>query len=164
MNRYRESVPSSRWLILLALLAAAGALIGAGAALRGDDGGRVVTAVVLVVLALVLGGVAVFFARLRVELDERLLRFHFGPFGRTLDAAEIRSVEPAPYPALPFGGWGIRFGRMGGHSARAYSVPFLRSGVAVEMNNGKRYYVSSRQPEALARAVGQLTRTVEGQE
>jgi hypothetical protein len=104
----------------------------------------------------------VFFGRLRVHADDRRLRFHFGPFGRTLEAADITAAEAAPYRWLAFGGWGIRFGRVSGHFVRAYSVPFLRTGVAIEAADGKRYYVSSRRPEALAAAIRQVARPREG--
>ena len=61
------------------------------------------------------------------------------------------------------GGWGIRIGRTSGHLMRAYSVPFLRTGVAVEVWDGKRYFVSSRRPAALAAAIHEVARQREGQ-
>lgn len=137
-------------------MAAGGALLGAVGTFGSDQDGGMVPAVILVVLTVVLGAVAVVFARLRIEAGDDALRFRFGPFGPTLNAADIQSAEAAPYRWLAFGGWGIRFGRVSGHSVRAYSVPFLRSGVLVEAAGGKRYYVSSRRPEALAAAIREL--------
>jgi hypothetical protein len=162
-DRYRESVLASRWLMAAIALAAVAAFAGAVATLRSEDEHRGATAVMLAAILAVLIAVALCFARLRIATDGGTLRFRFGPFGPTLDASEIRSVEVTRYRWLAFGGWGIRFGRIAGHRATAYSVPFLRSGVTIETANGKRYYVSSRQPESLAEAIGRLTAAREGQ-
>ena len=57
---------------------------------------------------------------------------------------------------VDWGGWGLRWGRDGGRSARACSVPFIRSGVAVDATDGRRYYVSSASPDDLAAAIDRL--------
>lgn len=153
MSTYQESVYASRSLLALIVVAAAGSLFSAATALRGDDGNRFVGVGLPALIGTLLIAVAVCFGRLRTESGGGRLRFHFGPFGRTLEASDILVAQVMPYSWLRFGGWGIRFGRMAGDSVRAYSVPFLRTGVVVEMLHGGHYYVSSRRPEALAAAI-----------
>jgi hypothetical protein len=148
-------VYASRWFIAVLVVAAAGSLFSAIDALRDEGGSRLLGAGLPALIAALLIAVAVVFGRLRTGAGGKGLRFHFGPFGRTLEAVDIRAAAVVPYKWLRFGGWGIRLGRMGGHSVRAYSVPFLRTGVAVETRDGARYYVSSRRPEALAAAINQ---------
>lgn len=163
MSTYDESVYASRWFIAVLVVAAAGSLFSAVDALRDDGGNRVLGAGLPALIAALLIAIAVVFGRLRTEAGRNGLRFHFGPFGRTLEAADIRAAEVVPYRWLRFGGWGIRRGRMAGHSVHAYSVPFLRTGVAVQTRDGTRYYVSSRRPDVLAAAINQATRPREGQ-
>lgn len=164
MNTYEESVYASRWLMVIIVVAAAGSLFSAIDALRGDGGNRLLGAALPALIAVLLVAVGVLFGRLRIEARGSGLRFHFGPFGRTLDATDIRAAEVVPYRWLRFGGWGIRMGRMAGHSVRAYSVPFLRTGVVLEAHDGSRYYVSSRRPEVLAAAINQAAKPLEGNE
>jgi hypothetical protein len=158
LSTYDESVYASRWFIAVLVVAAAGSLFSAIDALRDAGGSRLLGAGLPALIAALLIAVAVVFGRLRTEAGGNGLRFHFGPFGRTLEAADIRAAAVVPYKWLRFGGWGIRLGRMAGHSVRAYSVPFLRTGVAVETRDGTRYYVSSRRPEALAAAINQAAK------
>ncbi len=153
MSTYEESVYASRWLMALIVVAAAGSLFSAITALQGDGGSRVLGVGLPALIGALLIAVAVCFGRLRTESGGSGLRFHFGPFGRTLAVADILAAEVMPYSWLRFGGWGIRFGRTAGHPVRAYSVPFLRTGVAVETRDGSHYFVSSRRPEALAAAI-----------
>jgi hypothetical protein len=104
-------------------------------------------------VAVLLVPVSLCFARLRIEVSDRTVRFRFGPFGPTLDVRAIRSADAVPYRWVAFGGWGVRLGRISGQWVRAYSVPFVRTGVALEVSSGRRYYVSSRHAEALASAI-----------
>jgi hypothetical protein len=163
LNTYDESVRTPFWFLALIGMAAAAALFSAVGALLSDEDNRALLTAVLFLSGVLLGVVAVFFWRLRVEVRDHSLRFHFGPFGRTLEATDIRAAEAMPYRWLAFGGWGIRFGRTSGHAVRAYSVPFLRTGVIVEAVDGKRYYVSSRRPDALAAAIRRLAEPREGE-
>src|SRR5205085_482225 len=45
-------------------------------------------------------------SRLRIRVDSEALRFRFGPFGRTLKAADIRAAGVEPYRVWSLGGWG----------------------------------------------------------
>lgn len=152
MNRYDESVYAARWLLIVVALAMVASVGGAVLLLAGADAPRWV-ALQLVAVGILLGLIEWMFMRLRIEVTRERLRFHFGPFGPTLKLSDVRSVEPSPYRWLAFGGWGIRFGRVAGTTVRAYSVPFLRTGVAIETVAGRRYYTSSRRPEVLAAAI-----------
>lgn len=152
MNRYDESVYAARWLLIVVALAMAASVGSAVFVLAREDAPRWV-AVQLVAIGILLGAIEWMFMRLRIEVNGERLRFHFGPFGPTLKLSDVRSVEPSPYRWLVFGGWGIRFGRVAGQTVRAYSVPFLRTGVAIETAGGRRYYASSRRPEVLTAAI-----------
>ncbi len=152
MNRYDESVTAARWLLLAVALAMLASVVGAVLVLVSEDTPWWV-ALQLVAVGILLGFIELTFMRLRIEVRGDRLRFHFGPFGPTLKLSEVRSAEPSPYRWMAFGGWGIRFGRVAGRSVRAYSVPFLKTGVAIETAGGKQYYTSSRRPEALAGAI-----------
>ncbi len=152
LNHYDESIYAARWLLTVIALAMVASLGGALLVLVREDAPWWVAAQLGAVGAL-LGVVEFMFMRLRIEVGGERLRFHFGPFGPTLKLSDVRSVEPSPYRWLAFGGWGIRFGRVAGQTVRAYSVPFLRTGVAIETAAGRRYYASSRRPEVLAAAI-----------
>ncbi|MBM4415229.1 MAG: hypothetical protein FJ035_03020 [Chloroflexi bacterium] len=156
--RNREVVGASRWFDALGIVAGAALAAGLVATWRaGDsDGERAMALAVLVGVGVVLVLVWRWFARLQVEVDERALRFRFGPVRCTLDAERIAGVTPQAYRWWRFGGWGLRFARIEGRLVRAWSVPFVRSGVAVETTDGRQYYVSSRAPEALVHAVRAL--------
>ncbi len=149
-----------RWLMLLIGLAAAVTLASAVPVLAEDGAGagRVPLALLLVAVGLLLAAVVKVFGTLRVAVDDEILRFHFGPFGKTLAASGIASVEAERYRWLLYMGWGIRVSRRHPLRDRAYSVPFLRAGIGIETRDGKRYQVSSRQPRQLAQAITVLTR------
>ena len=95
------------------------------------------------------------FGALRIEVDERALRARFGPFGPTLPAGDVEEARAEPYRWRSYGGWGLRWSRVDGRSARACTVPFLRTGVAIDAS-GRRYYLNSRRPDGLAAAVNRL--------
>lgn len=153
MNRYDESVYAARWMLVVIALAMFATLGAAIATLFSGDSRQWGVAGMLVGIGAILGLAELMFMRLQIEVDQERLRFRFGPFGPTLKLSEIQSAEADPYRWLVFGGWGIRFGRVSGRFMRAYSVPFMRTGVAIETVTGARYYISSRQPEALATAI-----------
>ncbi len=60
------------------------------------------------------------FSKLRITVDEQLLRVGFGPFGLTIPADRIERAEACSYSWLTYGGWGIRGGFDGSF---AYNVP-----------------------------------------
>ncbi|HRC61967.1 MAG: hypothetical protein K1X87_11240 [Dehalococcoidia bacterium] len=151
MNRYDESAYAARWMLVIVALTMIVCLASAFVVLARDAPWWV--PVQLVAVGVILGFVEFLFMRLRIEVTEARVRFRFGPFGPTLKRSEIRSAEVVPYRWVAFGGWGIRIGRVAGRFMRAYSVPFLRTGVAIETNAGARYYVSSRRPELFAAAI-----------
>jgi hypothetical protein len=123
---------------------------------------RLWTAASMAPVAAILLVVGFVFGQLHIEVRDSV-RFRFGPFGPTQNAVDIQAASAEPYRWLAFGGWGIRFGRLAGRTVRAYSVPFWRTGVTVELRDGKRYYISSRRPDALAAAVQSLAGLREGQ-
>ena len=91
--------------------------------------------------------------RLVTEVRDDLLRVHFVLLWKPkiIPFAEIRSFEVVTYrPIIEYGGWGIRRGRNGW----AYNVSGNR-GVRLELSDGARFLVGSRQPEELARALGE---------
>jgi hypothetical protein len=112
-----------------------------------------VGAAALLVAGLMLGVIATTFDELHIRLDAGGLRFGFGPFRRTLTAAQLHAAYVEPYSWLRFGGWGLRWSFTRGLREQAYSVPLLRVGVAVETNDGHRFHVSTRRPAEFAAAI-----------
>lgn len=156
---YREHVPATRWFGFVARLLFLAPVAGIVSIARDPDvgtTGRVLGIIVLVVAGLILLAVGRWFLALEVTVSAEALRFRFGPFGRTLGASALREAQVRQYPWLAFGGWGWRFGRLDGGSAQAYSVPFLREGVAVATTEGRTYYISSRTPQRLVEAIERL--------
>lgn len=151
---YTERVHSPHWLAF-ATLAGALALCGLGL-WQLVVSGEVVSGLILSAVGSILAVVARAFLVVRVAVDDDALRVRLGPFGFTLAGDAIEAAGVSPYRWISYGGWGLRWGRDGGRSARACSVPFLRSGVAVDATDGRRYYVSSASPDDLAAAIGRL--------
>ncbi|MSQ29337.1 MAG: hypothetical protein EXR68_02475 [Dehalococcoidia bacterium] len=95
-----------------------------------------------------------------VEVDANGVCFRFGLFGRTLHTVDIEAAATERYSLWTFGGWGWRFGLRRDDQGRwkeAFTVPFLRTGVAVSSRRG-RFYLSSRTPEQLAEAIRAVIR------
>ena len=148
---YTERVPASpafRWL----LWAIVGVSVGVAVAamlFEGDTWGSILTIVFVVGL---IAFVDRWFMVLRVHVDSEGVVARFGPFSKRLRVADIQDVVDEPYRWTVYGGWGIRWG-FGGR--RAWTVPFLKEGVAVALEDGSRYFISSRQPERLRSAIVQ---------
>ena len=156
---YQERVAASRWFGVVTRVLPIAPLFGIVAAVRDPElgsAGRAATVGGLLFASAILVGVARWFVALEVTVTGESLRFRFGPFGRTLGASALRGVRVREYPWVAFGGWGWRFGRLDGGSAQAYSVPFIREGVAVTTAAGRTYYLSSREPRRLAEAIERL--------
>lgn len=149
---YRELVQATalfRWIVRLAAIAAVVGLLGTA-----DDGGS--TLVLTLVIGAMLVGlmlVELWFMNLRVEVGDEALVAAFGPIKTHLRVRDITDVQAEPYQWLLYGGWGLRFGF---GKRRAWTVPFLNTGVRVTRSDGTRYFISSRSPERLAAAVASL--------
>lgn len=90
------------------------------------------------------------FMSLRVTVTQAGVTARFGPFAKRLPAEALASAEAEGYRWMTYGGWGIRWGTQG---RRAWSVPFLGTGVAVALTDGSRYFISSRSPERLRSSI-----------
>jgi hypothetical protein len=153
---YDESVHASRWFYaLLTVPLVAGAVGVAGVAsertLSAPARGTLLALLGAVVVLMV--AVALVFGRLRLCVGAGALAFGFGPLRVRLAAAQIASARAERYAWLRYGGWGIRFALRAPWRDRAYSVPFVGSGVSVETVEGRRYYLSSRDPSGLEAAI-----------
>ena len=160
LDSYTERVTSAAWFTVVARVLFMLPLFGIAATFRDtemDAVSRAITVAGLGLSSTILLIVGLWFVTLEVTVGAAL-RFRFGPFGRTLGASTVRDVRVVRYPALAFGGWGWRFGRVDGRSAQAYTVPFLRSGLTVTTVEGRTYYISSRAPERLAEAIETMQR------
>lgn len=73
---------------------------------------------------------ALWFRKLVVWVDDTYLAFGYGKFRKRFTFDQIHSVEVTPYSSYKFGGSGIRYARNG---MRAWSVPFLHTGVEVQL-------------------------------
>lgn len=103
--------------------------------------------------AIVMSVVSIWFRKLIVWVDDSYLAFGYGKFRKRFTFDQIQSVEATPYSAFKYGGAGIRYAK-GGH--RAWSVPFLHTGVELKLIEGgkdRTYYISSRRPDELNEAI-----------
>jgi len=97
--------------------------------------------------------VAMWFRKLVVWVDDTYLAFGYGKFRKRFTFDQIESVESIAYSFTKYGGAGIRYAK-NGH--RAWSVPFLHTGVEVklvESGKDRTYYISSRRAEELECAI-----------
>jgi hypothetical protein len=100
-----------------------------------------------------MGIALLWFRKLIVWVDDTHLAFGYGKFRKRFTFDQIESVESTPYSFYKYGGAGIRYAR-NGH--RAWSVPFLHTGVEVKLTEGgkdRTYYISSKRAEELEQAV-----------
>jgi len=96
------------------------------------------------------------FANVAVEVEDESVRLRFGGIEKRLPAATVRDVRVAIYNPLRYLGWGYRVGLGGG---RAFSQLGVARGVEITVDDDgrtRRYFVSSRTPEALAGAVASI--------
>jgi hypothetical protein len=109
--------------------------------------GGTATIAVLPVVAL-LGGAAVAFSSLTIEVRDGVLRSYFGPGlpAKTVTIADIESVEVVENPW--YAGWGIRITPKG----MIYNVSGFQA-VEVRMRSGKRFRLGTDEPEALRDAI-----------
>ncbi|MEX1022398.1 MAG: hypothetical protein WD058_04545 [Dehalococcoidia bacterium] len=143
------ATPAFRWLLrVIAVVTVAVLLLGA----RGSDQGATLVGTAAVVLG-IFALLEVWLLNLQVEVDGETLTAAFGPLRKRLRADDVAEVRAERYQWLLYGGWGVRFG-LG--KRRAWTVPFLNSGVRITHQDGTRYYISSRSPDRLAAAVADL--------
>lgn len=144
--RYSETVPASR---LARLLLGGAALLLLALAVVLVAGGERLAAVGAVVVSIALFAAFRTFGTLHLEVGDDELRASFGNFSQRIAYEQIRALAVERYEWLPHGGWGIRFGL---RRRRAYSVPFCRRGIRVELLDA-RWHFSSEHPEELAAAL-----------
>ena len=153
---YTESVRAEWWLYsFLALLfgGTTGALTGVAITGSIEGAEAAVFYITFALSALTSVFVIVNFTNLDIAIDDRGLSFSFGMFRRSFDWSSITDAQAEPYRWVRFGGWGIRLGT---GRRRAWSMLFVRTGVNVTVQSGGRtmeYYLSSRRPEEMARAL-----------
>jgi len=148
---YRENVHSADALRVAVWCAALLAFAGAGwSFVVGEETARWLTMTLLLGGAAALAVVGWWFLTLHIEVTPEAVSFHFGPFGRRFAPGHVERIAVKPYRWIVYGGWGIR---MAPGKRRAYTVPFVRTGVELTASDGKAYYVSSRNPQLLAAAI-----------
>lgn len=151
---YRERVPAAEWfrwfIRLVALVPVVMVLVASFVATDGSAGEQVAAVVTAVLTGALVLALDRWFMVLVVTADRSGVEARFGPFHTRLDAGEIASAADVPYRWMRYGGWGIR----GLGSRRAWTVPFLRTGVEFTTHDGRQVYVSSRAPHALIEALG----------
>jgi hypothetical protein len=149
---YHETVRAADIIRVTAWLSGGIAVfIGTWAFLFADDeAGRWVLTVALLVSGVLLLAVARWLTLLHIHVSGEVLSFRFGPFRRHIPLSQIERIAVTPYPWTRYGGWGIRMAR---GKRRAFSMPFVRTGIELTVSDGKTYYLSSRNPQALAAAI-----------
>lgn len=153
---YAENVRAATWMYFV-LSTPLGVVLGlmTGAAIAGlvEGGAAVAFYLVLAVVAFVLVLALVTFTSMSVSVGDSAVDFAFGLFRKRLRFDDVSSVAPADYRWVEYGGWGIRIA-LGGK--RAWSVPGVKRGVVIAVNEGGRrrtYFVSSARPESFAQSV-----------
>jgi hypothetical protein len=126
------------FLTLLIILCAAAFVIWTG---RAGDRSVFIPLVVLLFIGLI-------FSSLTVEVDQKGVRFWFGPgvFRQSISFSEIASFSVVQNPW--YWGWGIRFIRGG----RLYNVSG-RDAVELSLRSGRRVRIGTDEPDALYRAI-----------
>lgn len=148
MQAYRQTV-SGGWMLGFLCLAAAGTAAGAVACFLSTEP---------VWAAWLLVGVSAFFAvliaafrSLTLSVDEQGVRAVWGGLvGQRVALADIKAVTVERYRALPFGGWGWRANMKGD---RAFSVIGVPDAVVMELQNGRKVWVTLKAPQEAAEAV-----------
>ena len=140
----RSRKPMPWWFFALlgvALAASVGASIAAGTL------ATLVTAPLLVAVALLL-------SVLRVVVTREHVHAQLGLWGPKIALRDITKIEAMPYPAMKYGGWGIR---MGVDGSWAYSTPGgTGRGVRIEYRDGDRakaVFVSTDDADEVVAAV-----------
>ena len=127
-----------------------GPLSGIGFAAWATLSATPVLAVGLLILAVGIVFIMRWFTIMDLVVTSTVVEARFGPIRKRFPPKTIESVQAEDYNWQSYGGWGIRRG-FGGR--RAYTVPFLRSGVLLSLQDGHRWYLSSSTPEALEYAI-----------
>ena len=151
MRSYDEFVTptgSFRWAVT-----AAGALTLVAALLSLRSAREPVLTLILAPVGALLMALGWWAMTLRLRLDEEALRVRLGPFHTRLDRAKIAGAHAERYPWARFGGWGLRRAWRHPLRDRAWSVPFRRDCVVVELRDGARYFLSTRRPQTLLAAL-----------
>ncbi len=134
----------------------AAGVMGAGLLLAGRylvRGGPAAFAMIPVLA--VVGGAALMMSSFTVEIEDGVLRSHFGPGlpARKVKINDIESVEVVKNPW--YYGWGIRWTPRG----TLYNVSGLDA-VEVRLRNGSRFRLGTDEPEALRAAIETAKREV----
>ncbi|MFN8639882.1 MAG: hypothetical protein U0360_10615 [Dehalococcoidia bacterium] len=154
---YEEVVRAPGWMIVVVLTIAVFSGIGLFGILRDPTLSpveRTVSALAVFVAGFAVGVVGLMFSSLQVRADPRGVAFGFGPFRSSLLPADITGAEAGRYRWFRFGGWGLRWSW--NLRDRAYSVPFVGSGVEIHLRSGRSFFISSRHPDSLAKAIEAL--------
>lgn len=92
----------------------------------------------------------VVFHKLDIHVDEEVVHFHWGPFGKKLRIEDIIEIRPVSvHPLRDFMGWGIRSGSDG---SVGY-ISFSRFGVRITTEEGRSYTVSTNCPMEITQLV-----------
>ena len=97
--------------------------------------------------------VLVNFTVLSLRVSDSGFEFNYGVFEKKFTWPQIESVERRQHRWVTHGSWGIRWSSQG---RRAWSQPGVSEGILVrvrEKGKARSYFVSSRRPEELERAL-----------
>jgi hypothetical protein len=169
--RHREIVPLAPWLRLLLVLMF-GACVWGFVGLRPAVHEQIPDAVWIWDLVwapslAIAPAIVLLLGRLVIDVEHDALSVSFGYLGRPARRIPLHWIERAEAihyrPIAQFGGWGIRRGRMDGHTTLVYSLQgstgvllHLNQSVEIWFARTNRVLVGSRQPERLAEMLGEI--------
>jgi hypothetical protein len=109
----------------------------------------------LLVAFSVLSVVFLSFARLYIDVNSENIHVRFGIMRKRISLSTVVSCEPTTAKFRVYGGVGIRLGTDG---SLAYTIS-TGSAVKINIENGRPFVVSTRNPEQLAKIINEVSRT-----
>lgn len=106
---------------------------------------------IMSIVYIIIGALLVHFRKLDITVDSQAVTVSFGMFSQTIAFERIESCSPDTTSALlAYGGWGIRYGRVGGYFRRVYNVYGCKNLVLTLKEGRIRQFVfSTKRPDEL---------------
>ncbi len=147
MRDFSESVrPSLGPKLIMWLVAAVTGALGLAVLVWGIDSGNPL-AVGLAAAYLALATLVVLVGSVTIKVEDRILSLSQGPVRKSVPVAKVVSAELTP------GHWWMDFSRRYAFGTRCFILPGVGTGVEVQLDDGRHFFVSTRRPEELLSAL-----------